>query len=231
MPIYDPKIDNGDETDPKGLRLPGVRRNNPDGSFDVDYDIPLALYDCRLDDGKTPHKDAHNGNGESHPEWWGKTFFRHFPNHGFVGDIFTVNGTAYPVMQVKRRKYRLRFLDASIARCYELWLMHSSKGPQAARDARLQGRRAAGPVPAPRRHAVHADDADRQRGRAAAEADRARLVRDVAGEAPRGRRRLHQVHGRHADQAGRRDLPRQHDEDEDRPHVGLRPTRTTRCRS
>jgi FtsP/CotA-like multicopper oxidase with cupredoxin domain len=139
MPIYDPKIDNGDETDPKGLRLPGRRRNNPDGSFDVDYDIPLALYDCRLDDGKTPHKDAHNGNGESHPEWWGKTYFRHFPNHGFVGDIFTVNGTAYPVMEVKRRKYRLRFLDASIARIYDLQLMHSSKGPQAARTLGYKG--------------------------------------------------------------------------------------------
>ena len=99
MPIYDPKIDRGDETDVNGLRLPGRRTRQPDGSFDVDYDIPLAFYDCRLDDGVTPHKDAHNGNGETHPEWWGKTFFRHFPNHGFVGDIFTVNGTAYPVLR------------------------------------------------------------------------------------------------------------------------------------
>jgi len=134
MPIYDPKLDNGDETDPNGLRLPGRRTNNEDGSFDVDYDIPMALFDARLDDGVTPHKDAHNGNGETHPEWWGKTYFRHFPNHGFVGDIFTVNGTAYPVLEVKQRKYRLRFLDASISRIYDLQLMHSSKGPQAARD-------------------------------------------------------------------------------------------------
>jgi FtsP/CotA-like multicopper oxidase with cupredoxin domain len=134
MPIYDPKLDRGDETDPNGLRLPGRRTDNEDGSFDVDYDIPMALFDCRLDDGVTPHKDAHTGNGETHPEWWGKTYFRHFPNHGFVGDIFTVNGTAYPVLEVKRRKYRLRFLDASISRIYDLQLMHSSKGPQAARD-------------------------------------------------------------------------------------------------
>jgi FtsP/CotA-like multicopper oxidase with cupredoxin domain len=139
MPIYDPKIDRGDETDPNGLRLPGRRVDNPDGSFDVDYDIPLALYDCRLDDGVTAHKDFHNGNGETHPEWWGKTFFRHFPSHGFVGDIFTVNGTAYPVMEVKRRKYRLRFLDASISRVYDLKLMASSKGPQAARSLGFTG--------------------------------------------------------------------------------------------
>jgi FtsP/CotA-like multicopper oxidase with cupredoxin domain len=135
MPIYDPKMDNGDET--TGYRLPGVRRNNPDGSFDVDYDIPLALYDCRLDDGVTPHKDAHDAPavaGKTHPEWWGKTFFKHFPNHGFVGDIFTVNGTAYPVLEVKRRKYRLRFLDASIARIYNLQLMVSTAGPKTARS-------------------------------------------------------------------------------------------------
>jgi FtsP/CotA-like multicopper oxidase with cupredoxin domain len=132
MPLYDPKIDNGDETNPNGLRLPGRRTNYGDGSFDVDYDVPLAFYDCRLDDGVTPHKDAHNGNGETHPEWWGKTYFRHFPNHGFVGDIFTVNGTAYPVMEVKRRKYRLRFLDTSISRIYDFKLMHSNGGPKSA---------------------------------------------------------------------------------------------------
>jgi FtsP/CotA-like multicopper oxidase with cupredoxin domain len=150
-PIYDPKngMDMGDER--QGLRLPGVRRGtvtvdgrpyNADGSFDVDYDIPLAFYDCRLDDGNTPHKDIHDtmgeypaaGNPRKHPEWWGKTFYKHFPNHGFVGDIFTVNGTAYPVLHVKRRKYRFRFLDASIARIYEFKLMSSTEGPKAAKD-------------------------------------------------------------------------------------------------
>lgn len=117
-PIYDPILDPGDET--KGLRLPGVP-NAQTGR--VDYDIPLAFYDCALDDGATPHKDFHNGCGEVHPEWWGQTFFRHFPDHGFVGDVFTVNGTAYPVLVVNRRKYRFRFLDCSISRIYELKLM------------------------------------------------------------------------------------------------------------
>jgi FtsP/CotA-like multicopper oxidase with cupredoxin domain len=129
-PIYDPILDPGDET--RGLRLPGVRRDNLDGTFAVDYDIPLAIYDCALDDGVTPHQDFHNGCGETHPEQWGKTFFRHLPNHGFVGDIFTVNGVAYPVLHVKRRKYRFRFLDASISRVYEFMLMSSTGGPQAA---------------------------------------------------------------------------------------------------
>jgi FtsP/CotA-like multicopper oxidase with cupredoxin domain len=130
MPHYDPKIDSGDER--TGLRLPGVRRNNPDGTFDVDYDIPLALYDCALDDGEVRHRDQHIPEGRlcdrSHPEWWGRLFYRHMNNDGFVGDIFTVNGKAFPVLRVKRRKYRLRFLDASIARCYELWLMTGQVG-------------------------------------------------------------------------------------------------------
>ena len=135
FPIYDPILDNGDES--RGLRLPGVRTNNtgptggPDGTFNVEYDIPLALYDCCLDDGVTQHQDQHTpiapdprmpGQicGARHPEWWGNLFFRHYPNHGFVGDIFTVNGKAFPVLHVKKRKYRLRFLGASVARQYEL---------------------------------------------------------------------------------------------------------------
>lgn len=56
-----------------------------------------------------------------------------------MGDVFTVNGTAYPVFEVKRRRYRLRFLDASIARIYDLKLMRSMKGPVAAKDLGLTG--------------------------------------------------------------------------------------------
>ncbi|HEX3590189.1 MAG TPA: multicopper oxidase domain-containing protein [Pseudonocardiaceae bacterium] len=137
-PFYDPKDnrDDGDET--TGLRLPGVRTNNPDGSFDVEFDIPLAFYDTRLEDGVTLHNDFHDpeypaaGNPRNHPEWWGQMFFRHFPNHGFVGDIFTVNGVAYPTLEVKRRKYRFRFLDSSISRIYDFQLMTSTGGPKSA---------------------------------------------------------------------------------------------------
>jgi FtsP/CotA-like multicopper oxidase with cupredoxin domain len=146
-PIYDPVKDFGDETSPLGLQLPGRRTDNGDGSFDVKYDIPLAFFDARLDDGVTLHKDMHDGMGEyqaagnprKHPEWWGKTFFKHFPNHGFVGDLFTVNGTAYPVMHVERRKYRFRFLDCSVARIYDFQLMSSTQGPKAAKDLGYTG--------------------------------------------------------------------------------------------
>jgi FtsP/CotA-like multicopper oxidase with cupredoxin domain len=56
-----------------------------------------------------------------------------------VGDIFTVNGTAYPVLDVKRRKYRFRFLDASVSRIYDFKLMTSTKGPKAAKDLGYSG--------------------------------------------------------------------------------------------
>jgi FtsP/CotA-like multicopper oxidase with cupredoxin domain len=79
------------------------------------------------------------GASRAHPEWWGKTFFKHFPNHGFVGDLFTVNGTAYPVLKVERRKYRFRFLDCSVARIYDFQLMSSTKGPKAAKDLGYTG--------------------------------------------------------------------------------------------
>jgi FtsP/CotA-like multicopper oxidase with cupredoxin domain len=146
MPHYDVRgthnptgIDGGDETDPTGLRLPGVKTLNGDGTFDVQYDIPMAFYDFRADNGITPHEDAHqpltaqvwsnNVCGNTHPEWWGKLFLQHYPNHGFVGDIFTVNGTAYPVLNVERRHYRFRFLSASLARQYELSLRQGTLQP------------------------------------------------------------------------------------------------------
>lgn len=136
FPIYDPKLDPGDET--SGLHLPGRKVANSDGTFDVKYDIPMALYDCALDDGVTEHRDEHTPLekcGQPHAEWWGQLFHKHYPNHGFVGDIFTVNGAAFPTLHVYRRKYRLRFLGASLARIYEMQLMTSTSGPVPANKA------------------------------------------------------------------------------------------------
>ncbi len=55
-PIYDPVLDFGDETNPAGLRLPGRRTDNGDGSFDVKYDIPLAFFDVRV--GRRRHRSS-----------------------------------------------------------------------------------------------------------------------------------------------------------------------------
>jgi FtsP/CotA-like multicopper oxidase with cupredoxin domain len=128
-----PTLDPGDEG--RGLRLPGVRRT-VGRTFAMDYDIPIIVHDLSIDDGVTPHHDFHVGCGEYGQ--WGQKFFKHYPNHGFVGDIFTVNGTAFPVLRVKQRRYRFRFLDASIARVYKFVLMKSSRGPVAARGTQGQ---------------------------------------------------------------------------------------------
>jgi len=126
-------IDPGDER--RGCRLPGVRRPR-NGTFAMDYDVPLIIHDVMFDDGVTPHHDFHNGCGELGP--WGAKFFKHYPNHGFVGDIFTVNGKAFPVLRVRQRRYRFRFLNASIARVYKFVLMKSAQAPAPARGTQGQ---------------------------------------------------------------------------------------------
>ncbi len=183
-PIYDPKdgMDMGDER--QGLRLPG----RPHGQLRrllrrrVRHPAGVLRLPPRRRRHRPPGHARRQGefpeakNPATHPEWWGKTFFKHFPNHGFVGDIFTVNGTAYPVLEVKRRKYRFRFLDASVARIYEFKLMASTQGPKTATSLGLQGRRARGAVADPGRPAVHAVHPDRLRRRAAALPGQARLA-------------------------------------------------------
>ena len=201
----------GDET-ANGLRLPGRRTDNRDGTFDVEYDIPLAFYDCRLDDGVTPHKDIHNGKSRrgnpSHaPEWWGKTFFTHFPNHGFVGDIFTVNGTAYPVLEVKRRKYRFRFLDASIARIYEFKLMSSTQGPKPA--GRSATRATTSRASTGSRTASSACSSPRSPPTAGCCRSRSSGTRSSCGRpSAASSSSTSPSTGRHADHQGRRHLPR-----------------------
>ena len=71
----------------------------PQGEFDV----PLTIVDAMF---------AANGNlaydDSSHSGLW--------------GDVITVNGRAWPVMKVKRRVYRFRFLNASISGSYRFAL-------------------------------------------------------------------------------------------------------------
>ena len=175
-PIYDPKdgMDMGDET--KGLRLPGVRKDNADGSFDVEYDIPLAIYDRRLDDGVTLHQDIHDGMGE-------------FPAAKNPADAPGVVGQdvlqALPQPRVRRRhlhrqRHRQPGAGGEAAQVpvavprrlgradLRLPADDLDPGPEDGRVARLHGDELRGPVPHPRRPAVHEVHRDRHRRRAAA---------------------------------------------------------------
>jgi len=88
--------DTGDETNAAGapfaLQLPSG-----------DFDIPLVL-----------QEKTFGLNGE--------LIYDVFNTDGFLGEQFLVNGMVQPFLPVKRRKYRLRFLNGSNARTYQLFL-------------------------------------------------------------------------------------------------------------
>lgn len=71
----------------------------PSGTFDV----PLVFADKQFDAA-------------------GQLSFDPFNTDGFLGDKITVNGKIQPVMEVKRRKYRFRVLNAGPARFYRFVL-------------------------------------------------------------------------------------------------------------
>ena len=72
-----------------------------------DYDIPLTVMDTMFNaDGSllvTTHDDS-----------------------GAFGDVILVNGRPWPVMKVKRRKYRFRILNGSVSRSYK-WSLDSGQ--------------------------------------------------------------------------------------------------------
>jgi len=77
-------------------------------AFGNPLDFGLALQDQRFNADGTIHYDFLDHNGR-------------------LGDVFTVNGVAQPRHKVQRRKYRLRFLNASNARVYEIRLSNRQK--------------------------------------------------------------------------------------------------------
>ena len=91
-------LDSGDEHDPNpnALRLPSYP-----------YDYPMILQDKRFDAN-------------------GVLVFDQFTPEGVPGDKVTVNGKIEPVLNVARRKYRLRFLNGGPTRFYELYLTNKT---------------------------------------------------------------------------------------------------------
>ena len=73
----------------------------------ADHDLPLALQDRRFDA---------RGNLVYDPQG----------SQGALGDVFVVNGKAQPYIEVERRKYRIRFLNGSNARYYQLELSNGA---------------------------------------------------------------------------------------------------------
>jgi FtsP/CotA-like multicopper oxidase with cupredoxin domain len=91
-----------------GLRLP----SGP-------YDIPMVFAD-KVFDPKN-----------------GQLFFDLFNLDGILGDKYTVNGKIQPFLEVKRRKYRFRFLDGGPSRVYEFFLSNGQSFVQITNDGNL----------------------------------------------------------------------------------------------
>jgi len=91
-----------------GLRLPSG-----------EYDIPMIFAD-KVFDRRT-----------------GQLFFDLFNLDGILGDKDTVNGVIQPYLEVKRRKYRFRFLVGGPSRVYEFFLSNGQSFIQISNDGNL----------------------------------------------------------------------------------------------
>jgi spore coat protein A, manganese oxidase len=89
--------------------------NLPSGN----YDVPLVLHD-----------KIFNSQGQAVFDDGGQS--------SLFGDVITINGVAWPKMQVERRKYRFRLLNASISRSYKLRLSNGAQFIMIATDAGLR---------------------------------------------------------------------------------------------
>jgi FtsP/CotA-like multicopper oxidase with cupredoxin domain len=81
-------------------------------------EIEIAIQDRMFDQNGQLYFPAVGDNPMDHPFW--------VPE--FLGDIITVNGKTWPYLSVAPRKYRLRLLNGSNARFYELWLQDLATG-------------------------------------------------------------------------------------------------------
>jgi FtsP/CotA-like multicopper oxidase with cupredoxin domain len=93
--------------------LPDIRDTNDEKNYakapyalqlpSGNYDIPLVL-----------HEKTFGLNGE--------LIYDVFNQDGFLGENYLVNGMVQPYFEVKRRKYRFRFLNGSNSRIYQIFL-------------------------------------------------------------------------------------------------------------
>jgi FtsP/CotA-like multicopper oxidase with cupredoxin domain len=92
----------------------GINLQLPSGSLldygNLDFDVNLVISDAATD-----------------PE--GQLFFDIFDSDGFIGDIMLVNQQFAPYMNVLPRKYRLRLINASMARFLQLVLIDERNRP------------------------------------------------------------------------------------------------------
>ena len=67
MPIYDPARPRRRDRPERAARCPAAARTTRTAPSRSSTTSRWRFYDCRLDDGVTPHKDSHNGSGRDPP--------------------------------------------------------------------------------------------------------------------------------------------------------------------
>jgi len=83
--------------------------NLPSGA----YEVPLLLQDRTLDDnGQLVYSPTFDDGQRPPPHWWAPELF---------GELPVVNGAIYPYLQVEPRRYRLRLLNGSNSRFFNLY--------------------------------------------------------------------------------------------------------------
>lgn len=93
------------------------------------YEIPLVIQDKSFNEDGSLHYDSNpllNPDG-SQVTVDGKPVFSSNPE--FFGNVITVNGKAWPKLEVEPRKYRFRMLNGSDSRFYHIWLERSDGLP------------------------------------------------------------------------------------------------------
>ena len=111
------KLDRGNEEidDGVNLRLPS---GTAASWGNTDYDVNLMMAEKALDPS-------------------GQMFMDIFNFDGFIGDFMTVNAAYWPYMEVERRQYRFRILNASVSRFFKFCLSDNSKFIWIANDGNI----------------------------------------------------------------------------------------------
>lgn len=92
------------------------------------YEIPLVIQDKSFNEDGSLHYDATallNPDGTQRTVGGNPVFTS---NPEFFGSVITVNGKAWPKLDVEPRKYRFRMLNGSDSRFYNMWLEISGGG-------------------------------------------------------------------------------------------------------
>ncbi|MBT1070955.1 multicopper oxidase family protein [Pelotalea chapellei] len=93
------------------------------------YEIPLVIQDKSFNQDGSLHYDANpllKPDGTPYLDAAGNPV--NSSNPEFFGNVITVNGKAWPLLNVEPRKYRFRVLNGSDSRFYNMWLERSDGG-------------------------------------------------------------------------------------------------------